>query len=145
MGLEERLARLERLLSEVLRRLERLEEALGSAGEEARLAILLAEAFAKPIQEAADAARRAARALSRLPGADEVTVAIVEALAAQGPLSLRGLEREVRRLRGSASRAAIRSRLDLLLDAGLICVEKKGRRLVIRLAGEEGCSGGSGG
>ncbi|MCE4625994.1 MAG: hypothetical protein F7C35_09070 [Desulfurococcales archaeon] len=136
MGLDERLEKIERLLEDVLKILKRLEEATLGAGSEARLAVSLAIAFAKPIEEAVAASRRALRALSRLgleDREDEVTRAIVEALAANGPLSLRGLEREVRKLRGSASRAAIRSRLRMLEEAGVVRVERRGRRMVIYL------------
>ena len=134
--LEERLARIERLLQEALARLARLEEATLGASEEARLALELAMAFARPIQEALEASHRVLEALSRLGGEepDRLTRAIVEALAARGPTSLRGLEREVRRLRGSASRAAIRARVERLREAGVVEVEKRGRRMVIRLA-----------
>ncbi len=136
-GLEERLARIERLLQEALARLARLEEATLGASEEARLALELAMAFARPVQEALEASRRALRALSRLEAGEEpdgLTRAIVEALAARGPMSLRGLEREVRRLRGSASRSAIRARVERLREAGVVEVERRGRRMVIRLA-----------
>lgn len=140
MGLDERLERIERMLEDVLELLRRLEEATLGASAEARLAVTLAMAFARPIEEAVKASRRALRALSRLAGyerEDELTRAIVEALAISGPLSLRGLEREVRRLRGTASRAAIWSRLGLLERAGVVRVSRRGRRMVISLADEE--------
>jgi DNA-binding transcriptional ArsR family regulator len=136
-SLEERLERIERLLEEALARLARLEEATLGASEEARLAVELAMAFARPVQEMVEAARRSLAALSRLGAGEEpdgLTRAIVEALAARGPLTLRGLEREVRRLRGAASRSAIRSRLESLERAGVVVVERRGRRMVIRLA-----------
>ncbi|MEB3852187.1 MAG: hypothetical protein LRS49_06390 [Desulfurococcales archaeon] len=137
--LEERLSRIERLLEEAIERLARLERLTLEAGGEARLAAELALAFTRPVQEVLDAAARAARALSRLAGPggwepDGVTKAIVEALAVRGPLTLRGLEREVRRIRGTASRRVIRSRLEELERAGVVRVERRGRRLVVRLA-----------
>jgi uncharacterized membrane protein len=141
VSLEERLRRIEEMLSMVLERLERLERMAGAAGEEARLAVEIALAFAAPAQEAVAAARRVASALSRAErgvAVDGVARAIVEALAVNGPMTLRGLEREVRRLRGTASRSVIRGRLRVLEELGVVVVERRGRRMVIRLASEEG-------
>jgi len=141
LSLEERLRRIEELLSQVLERLERLEGLVAGASEEARVAVQLAVAFSRPIQDAVRAARIALKAFSRARESgvdDELSEAIVEALAMAGrPLSLRGLEREVRRIRGTASRAAIRSRLRGLEEAGVVRVERRGRSMVIRLAVEE--------
>ncbi len=140
MSLEERLRRIEELLERVLERLERLEGLTGTLSLQARLALEIAQAFTMQAQEAVSAARRAAQALARLGGedlGDSITRAIIEALAARGPLSLRGLEREVRRLRGRASRSIIVGRLRRLEEAGVVRVERRGRRMVISLAVEE--------
>ena len=140
MSLEERLRRIEELLERVLERLERLEGLTGTLSLQARLALEIAQAFTMQAQEAVSAARRAAQALARLGGedlGDSITRAIIEALAARGPLSLRGLEREVRRLRGRASRSIITGRLRRLEEAGIVRVERRGRRMVISLAVEE--------
>ena len=127
------------MLEEVLERLERLERASGLAGEEARVSVEIALAFAASAREAVEAARRVSAALSRAGGdlaGDGVARAIVEVLAARGPMTLRGLEREVRRLRGTASRGVIRERLRRLEELGVVRVERRGRRLVISLAEE---------
>lgn len=141
MSLEERLRRIERMLAMVLERLERLERAAGLAGEEARVSVEIALAFAAPAQEAVAAARRVVEALSKADREtvnDGVSKAIIEALAVNGPMTLRGLEREVRRLRGSASRSVVRERLRRLEELGIVEVDRRGRRMVIRLAGDEG-------
>ncbi|MCE4611925.1 MAG: hypothetical protein F7B17_08145 [Desulfurococcales archaeon] len=140
MSLEDRLERLERMLSRVLEKLERLERIVGMAGDEARLAMEVATAFAIPAQEAVAAAKRIAKVLSSVEGEvadDGIARAIVEALAVNGPMTLRGLEREVRRLRGTASRSVIRERVRRLEELGVVEVERRGRRMVIRLAGDE--------
>ena len=149
-SLEERLRRIEEMLAMVLDRLERLERLAGMAGEEARLSVEIALAFAAPAQEAVAAARRVAEALSRAGGVmvdDGITRAIVEALAVNGPMTLRGLEREVRKLRGTASRTVIRERLRRLEELGVVEIDRRGRRMVIRLAGDKdaGEAGGSNG
>jgi len=156
VGLEdlaERLERIERLLRELLERVERLEAVTGLQMEEARVALELA-ALAVPLGEAAARLPRvlaAVAAAGRVSHGDPIARAIVEALAVKGPLSLRGLEREVRRIRGRASRAAIRARLRMLEEYGVVRVEKTGRGLRIRLAVPEGSpespgdTGGAGG
>ncbi len=140
MGFEERLRRIEELLLMVLERLERLEEATGRSSLEARLAVEIVLAFAATAQEAINAARKIAALMegSGTLGEDDIARAIVEVLAVKGPQSLRGLEREVRRLRGTASRTAIRSRVRMLEELGIVVVERRGRRMVVKLAGENG-------
>lgn len=138
-GIEERLERIERLLELVLRRLEKLEERAQGVEEEARTAAEMALAFSMPAIEAVRAARRLIGLFSssRLPEDDGLTRSILEALITRGPLTLRGLEREVRRLRGAATRSLIRERVQRLEELGIIRVEKRGRRLVISLAERE--------
>ncbi len=136
MSIEDRIRRIEIMLAELAERLERLERLAGSP-EEPGLAVEIALAFAASVQEALAAARRAAGALSRggpeIAG-DGISRAIVEALAVNGPLSLRALEREVRRLRGTASRSVVRERLAKLERLGIVRVERRGRKMVISLA-----------
>lgn len=143
MSLEERLRRIEEMLTMILERLERLERLTGTASEEARLSVEIALAFAAPVQEAIAAARMVAEALSRADREmvnDGITKAIVEALAVNGPMTLRGLEREVRRLRGTASRSVIRERLRRLEGLGIVEIDRRGRRMVIRLASDKDAS-----
>ena len=137
MSLEERLRRLEEALQEVMTRLERLEERLGGESPETRAAVELALAFTLPAQKIVEAARLVARLAESLGDevkGDPVSRAIIEALAVKGPMCLRELEREVRRLKGTASRATIRDRLERLEQMGVVKVEVKGKRWVISLA-----------
>jgi hypothetical protein len=140
VDVEERLERIERLLREVLRRLERLEKLTGLRAEEVRIAVELASAVTQPIGDAVAAVARAAAAVNamrRFRVDDPISRAIVEALAVNGTLTLRGLEREVRRLRGRASRATLRERLKALEKVGIVRVVGRGRRLLVSLAVEE--------
>lgn len=136
----ERLDRIERMLRELMDRVERLEAATGMGLEEVRLALELA-ALAVPLGEVAARLPRLVRALRLLQGhvepVDPITRAIIEALAVRGPLTLRGLEREVRRIRGRASRAAIRERLRILEEQGVVRIAETPRGLRISLAGFE--------
>ena len=138
--LEEQLARIERILDEILERLKLLEDLIARGDEEARIALEAYRLTRAPIQKAIHIASKTVRALDRLsPYAREDMIhrAIIEVLAANGPQSLRSLERGVRRLVGRASRNTIRRKLDELEEAGVVRVERRGRRLVISLAEEE--------
>ena len=135
--LEERLEKIERLLELLLARLEKLEEMASLTGREAGIAAELALAFSLPAQRAIQLARTLARLTSLVEGPledDGLSKAILEALLVNGPLTLRGLEREVRRIRGSATRSRIRRRLRDLEELGLVVVERRGNRMVIRIA-----------
>jgi hypothetical protein len=148
VDVEEKLERIERLLREVLERLERLERLAGLRGEEARIAVELAALITRPVGNAVAAIARAAAAVDamrRFRVDDPISRAIVEALAVHGTLTLRGLEREVRRLRGRASRSTIRERLRALESVGVVRVERRGRRLLASLAVEEPSDAGGGG
>ncbi|MEB3787222.1 MAG: hypothetical protein GSR78_00540 [Desulfurococcales archaeon] len=138
--LEEHLARIERILDEILERLKLLEDLIARGDEEARIALEAYRLTRAPIQRAIQVASKTVRALDRLsPYAREDMIyrAIIEVLAANGPQSLRGLERGVRRLVGRASRNTIRRKLGELEEAGVVRVERRGRQLVISLAEEK--------
>ncbi len=135
----DRLERVERLLAEVLRRLERLESMLSSMdAEEARIATRIAVEFSLPAYAAVKAAAKISSALHRLSaepeGYDDLDTAIIEVLAVEGPHTLRSLERRVRAVRGRASRRIIRERVARLEKLGLVRVERDGRGLRISLA-----------
>ncbi len=133
-SIEERLDRIERMLALVLERLSALESLVGA--REARVAMELVAAFSVPAQRAIEATRLFLRAYSRLGGGDEIQRAILEALAVEGPMSLRQLEKAVRRLRGSASRRVIRRKVEELEGLGLVRVERRGSRMVISIVDE---------
>ncbi len=134
---DDRLDRIEQLLAEILERLVHLEEELRRGSTEARIGIELHRVLRVPIQKSLKIASKVIDAVERLnPVArqDLVNRAIIEALAAHGPQTLRSLERSVRALVGTASRSTIKRRLHILEEAGIIVVERRGRRMVIRLA-----------
>ncbi len=141
MSIDERLRRLEEVVAELVERLERLERVASASSPEAGLAVEMALAFTAPVHKIVEAARLVSKAL--FAGGDDVrgdvvSRAIVEALAVKGPMSLRELEREVRRLRGRASRSTIKERLGRLERLGIVSIDVRGRRWVVRLASEAG-------
>ncbi|MCE4601020.1 MAG: hypothetical protein F7C38_05585 [Desulfurococcales archaeon] len=140
-SLEERLAKIEKMLAEVLERLKWLEdklredESLGIAGE-------LTAAFNLPAQKAVEYARTIIGLVGGMGRVDEISRAVVEVLVVEGPMSIRGLERAVRRLRGRASRKTLVERIKQLESLGIVSVERKGTRSIVRLRdyGESGKS-----
>ena len=130
-SIEERLRRLEELLAETLRRLERLEALLGSMSEEALIAARLAVAFSMPAVRAVEAARRVVEAYRAV--SDPISRAVLEALADCEARSISEVTRLVRGLRGSASRRVVRERLHALEEKGIVESEEAGNRKLYRL------------
>lgn len=135
-SLDERLSRIELMLSEIIDRLVELEMRL-RASEEAVIAGELIGVANLPAYRALEAARIVVRLARIIGGIDEITRAIIEALAAKGPQTLRGLEREVRRIRGKASRRKISERVRLLEEIGVVEVERRPNRSIVRLKSVE--------
>jgi len=133
-GAEERLARIERLLEAVLRKLQVLEEYLTMSGAdpEASLAVELAMVFSLPAHEAVRMASKVME-LARMAGiSDPISIAILEVLATSNkPLSVSEVTRRVRRVRGTASRRIVAERIRRLSDKGLVKVRKAGKKVLV--------------
>ncbi len=121
-GLEERLKRVEELLTLVLERLEKIEELVsGGLGEEVYTATRLVAAYSLPVIEALKASRRLLEATrqARLQ-LDEISRVILEVLSDCKPKTLSEITRLVRQTRGKASRRIIRKRINKLAQIGII-------------------------
>ncbi len=135
-GAEERLARIERLLEMVLRKLQVLEEYLTMSGAdpEASLAVELAMVFSLPAHKAVRMASKVME-LARMAGiSDPISMAILEVLAVSNkPLTVSEVTRRVRKVRGMASRRIVTERIRKLSDKGLVKVRKAGKRVLVSM------------
>jgi len=121
--LEERLERLERVLEDVLSRLDRVERMLHALGiDESMLTIAshLVLSFSTPAIEALEASRRVLEILDRFRIRDPISESIIEALSGCESLSISEVTRRVRLLRGRASRRIVRERLKTLETRGVV-------------------------
>ncbi len=135
-GAEKRLARIERLLEVVLRKLQVLEEYLTMSGAdpEASLAVELAMVFSLPAHKAVRMASKVME-LARMAGiSDPISIAILEVLAVSNkPLTVSEVTRRVRRVRGMASRRIVTERIRKLSDKGLVKVRKAGKKVLVSM------------
>ncbi len=134
-SVEERLARIENLLKQLMERLERLESALSTSAE-GKVALEIAKlavALAIPPTEAALATARIVEASRKVGERDEVSIAVIEALSNCEPATITELERRVRKLRGKASKHTIRKRLEALLRRGIVVSIDRGSKKLYTL------------
>jgi len=131
---EERLARIEKLLEVVLRKLQVLEEYLTASGAdpEASLAVELAMVFSLPAHRAVRMASKVME-LARMAGiSDPISIAILEVLAVSSrPLTVSEVTRRVRKVRGTASRRIVAERIHKLSDKGLVKIRKAGKKVLV--------------
>lgn len=134
---DDRLERIEKMLRDILLRLERLESIISSIedAETAQLATRLAFVFSLPAYQAVRIASSLSSVLRRAPSGslDDLDIMIIEVLAVEGELSLRGLERAIRESRGRASRTTLVKRIRKLERLGIVRVEHQGNKMKIRL------------
>jgi uncharacterized coiled-coil protein SlyX len=122
-GLEERLARLERAVAEILRRLDEIAGALAEAemyrdAFTVKLAAHLVLASSMPALAALKSAERILASTAPGTPRDEISLAVMEALAGCEPLSISEVTRAVKASRGRASRRIVRERILRLESAG---------------------------
>jgi len=120
---EERLSRLEEILTRVLDRLESIDHyltALGISDDVLSSAFKLVTTFSLPATAALEAARRTVEAVRSLGRADSISKSVIEVLSSCEELSISEITRRVRVLRGRASRRIIRERLARLEKKGVV-------------------------
>ena len=146
-GLLERLMRIEREIRAVEKRLATIEKLL-EGDPEARAIVLLYMKIVGLHRASVDriaTALQAQRALTQAGVIDDIARDVIEALAVRGPMNISELTRELRKVRGSASRRIIAQRLRMLENLGVVrrVPGGKGRRYELSGAltgGQEGYS-----
>jgi len=135
--IEERLRRIEDLLTMLLKRVEELERLVREVNPQAppiSLAGRLMLAFSMPALRALEAASAVLKLIPRVEAEDELTGTIVEALAAtEGEVTISELTRRVKTLRGKASRRVMAERVRRLYSKGLVSLRRSGNRVYVRL------------
>ncbi len=141
-GIEERLERIEETLRELVKLLEELQRQLREASIEAPLALSIALGLSKPVLEAIEAARRIAPIIAVLEP-DEITRAVLQALADCKPSSISEVARKVRVIRGRVARETVAARLRDLEGKGVVVNLGTGKRpkYVLRTCLEEKSAG----
>ncbi len=125
MNVDERLARLEKLMMELITRIERLESILASTSDRESKEIMIASRLAISLSLPALRALEASRRLMELVSAksselDEISQSILEVLSTCNKYSISEITRKVRLIRGKASRRIIRERLKMLESRGYV-------------------------
>jgi DNA-binding transcriptional ArsR family regulator len=135
---------MEKLLSEVAARLERLEKALGPGGEALAVAAVLVSVLGMSSIEAVHASLRLAELFKRYGHLDPVSRAVLQALSHGRWVTVSELTRLVRAIRGTASRRIVRERVKELESIGLVEVRRERRRTLVRMKREEQLQHGDG-
>ena len=128
MALEDDLERIKQDLELIMKRLDRLEEAL-QAGNRSRELLSIVKGGRAGVSlyaQSIDLYERLARARRLMDDprlADPISKAIVDSLAYLGTATISAIARHVREVRGSSSRTTVRKKIRKLQDLGI--VEKK--------------------
>lgn len=118
----ERLEKVEKTLERILEKLRNLEELisrLGISSDYVNLVVELTSLYSIPISLALESARRVAEISSRMK-LDPISMEIVKVLSTCREMSVSGITRAVKDVRGRASRRTIRERLKLLQGLGIL-------------------------
>ncbi|RLG94373.1 hypothetical protein DRO37_05795 [Candidatus Bathyarchaeota archaeon] len=138
--LNDRLEKITERLDVLIRRLENLTRILMENPEYVELAL-----FTRLFSLSMKAYNEPLKILSRIRAAerilkdaairrDEISRCIIQALALRGPLNISAITREVRAMRGKASRRIIRDRLKILRDRGIVkSVEGFGKKFDLQM------------
>lgn len=137
---ERREEKIERLLEMVLERLDRIEKLLFSSGVEdaeiVSIASKLILAFSLPAFKAFEISSQIMK-LIRKRKIDDISRTIIEILAVKGSTSISELTRNVKEVRGKASRRIVTERVRKLEKEGIVVIERRGPRLIVKLKSEE--------
>jgi len=141
MLVEDRLRRIEEMLNKLYDRLERVESLILTLYPHPvmEVALELTIAYAEPAERVVRVARKVLEFEKLFSSRDPIRRAIIEVLALRGDwLSISEVTKEVRRLRGSASRRIVSERIKELANAKILRVKEAGRRKLVKLVEDGG-------
>ncbi|MEM0048492.1 MAG: hypothetical protein QXF10_09295 [Ignisphaera sp.] len=143
-SVEEKIDRIEKLLTQVLDRLEKLENFFKALGiSELDIIFDLVSSLTIPIQQAVKSAKTITYIVSRYGISDSITKTILEILAIENGLSITEITRRVKEIRGRASRRIVASKIRYLESIGVVRTQRRGSATKVYLVkhGEEEKSG----
>ncbi len=133
----DKIEELEFLLKLILTKLEKIEQLLSNFNledmESIKIANKLVLAFSIPALKAIEASIKI-RNLIKKRTLDDISRTIIEVLAIKDGISISELTRKIREIRGKASRRIVSERLKLLEKEGILIIERKGSRAIIKLS-----------
>ena len=133
----DKIEELEFLLKLILTKLEKIEQLLSNFNledmESIKVANKLVLAFSIPVLKAIEASIKI-RNLIKKRTLDDISRTIIEVLAIKDGISISELTRKIREIRGKASRRIVSERLKLLEKEGILTIERKGSRAIIKLS-----------
>ena len=132
-----KLSKLEDILRCILIKLEKLEELTRHLNPNinylVRVASEMIVLFSIPPALALKAASRMLSIISRYGVLDDISKAIIEVLCVEDGISISELTRRVKEIRGRASRRIISGRLRILASSGIVVLERRGSRVLVKL------------
>lgn len=139
-SLIERVKKFEELLNLILNRLEKIEKLLlvvdSNSAEVIKLANKFTVLFSLPAIQSLELASKAVDLLKTRKDIDEISKTIIEILIVKESTSISELTRFVKLFRGKASRRIVAERVRKLSDLGIVTMERKGKRVVVKLRTE---------
>ena len=137
---EDRLKHIEDMLSKLYARLERIESLILTVYPDPvmEVALELTLNYTQPVYRVVKVARKILALERKLGSQDPIARAIIEVLAMSNKwLSISEVTREVRRLRGSASRRIISERIKELAKVNVLQIQQVGKKKLVKLIVKE--------
>ena len=125
-------------IEDVVRKLRKLEELTKHLNSNINYLVRVVSGmlvlFSIPLALALKAASRMLNTISKYGVLDDVSKAFIEVLCVEDGISISGLTRRVKEVRGRASRRIISERLRILASSGIVVLERRDSRVLVKLS-----------
>jgi len=125
-------------IEDVVRKLRKLEELTKHLNSNINYLVRVVSGmlvlFSIPLALALKAASRMLNTISKYGVLDDVSKAFIEVLCVEDGISISGLTRRVKEVRGRASRRIISERLRILANSGIVVLERRDSRVLVKLS-----------